>query len=201
MPEETTNIHTFRDESLDDSLYSRQRYVLGDFAMNQLQKAHIYLSGLGGLGVEIAKNVILAGPNAVTLHDTKSATEEDLSSQFYINEADVGKNRAVLSAPRLAELNPYVTVHTNTSQVDLTNLSFFDQFKCVILTDAPLSQQIAIDAYCHKKGIPFLAADTFGVFAWAFADFGPEFVVHDKDGEEHDEILVGNISQGERGKL
>lgn len=47
------NVHTFRDDSLDDSLYSRQRYVLGDFAMNQLQKAHIFLSGLGGLGVEI----------------------------------------------------------------------------------------------------------------------------------------------------
>lgn len=47
------SVHTFKDDSLDDSLYSRQRYVLGDFAMNQLQKAHIFLSGLGGLGVEI----------------------------------------------------------------------------------------------------------------------------------------------------
>ena len=49
-----TNVHTFKDDTLDDSLYSRQRYVLGDFAMNQLQKAHIFLSGLGGVGIEIS---------------------------------------------------------------------------------------------------------------------------------------------------
>ena len=49
------SVHSFKDDTLDDSLYSRQRYVLGDFAMNQLQKAHIFLSGLGGLGVEIGK--------------------------------------------------------------------------------------------------------------------------------------------------
>jgi ubiquitin-activating enzyme E1-like protein 2 len=54
-----TNVHTFKDDTLDDSLYSRQRYVLGDFAMNQLQKAHILLSGLGGVGIEIGMFITL----------------------------------------------------------------------------------------------------------------------------------------------
>jgi hypothetical protein len=67
------------------------------------------------------------------------------------------------------------------------------------LTDAPLSQQLAINDYCHKKGIAFLSADTFGAFAWAFADFGDAFVVHDKDGEEPEDILVGNVSKDQQG--
>lgn len=43
---------------IDDSLYSRQRYVLGDEAMKRMHKASVLILGLGGLGVEIAKNLV-----------------------------------------------------------------------------------------------------------------------------------------------
>lgn len=56
---------------LDDALYSRQRYVLGTEAMVRMSNARVFLSGLGGLGVEVAKNVILGGVKGVTLHDTR----------------------------------------------------------------------------------------------------------------------------------
>ena len=32
---------------------SRQRYVLGDHAMHEMARSSVFLSGLGGLGVEI----------------------------------------------------------------------------------------------------------------------------------------------------
>ena len=41
---------------------------------------------MGGLGVEIAKNVILAGVKAVTVHDVNSATMSDLSAQYYLTK-------------------------------------------------------------------------------------------------------------------
>ena len=37
------------------SCYSRQRYVLGDSAMHQMAVSSVFLSGIGGLGVEIGK--------------------------------------------------------------------------------------------------------------------------------------------------
>ncbi|GCB77938.1 hypothetical protein scyTo_0020046 [Scyliorhinus torazame] len=40
---------------IDDSLYSRQRYVLGDNAMYRMAESHVFLSGIGGLGIEIGK--------------------------------------------------------------------------------------------------------------------------------------------------
>ena len=40
---------------------SRQRYVLGDDAMKRLRQHHVLIIGIGGLGIEIAKNVVLAG--------------------------------------------------------------------------------------------------------------------------------------------
>ena len=44
---------------IDDNLYSRQRYVLGDEAMKKMVKSSVFLSGLGGLGVEIGSVLML----------------------------------------------------------------------------------------------------------------------------------------------
>ena len=56
--------------AIDEGLYSRQLYVLGHEAMRRMATSNVLISGLGGLGVEIAKNVILGGVKSVTLHDT-----------------------------------------------------------------------------------------------------------------------------------
>lgn len=33
--------------------YSRQHYVLGEAAMNRMAKSNVFISGIGGLGIEI----------------------------------------------------------------------------------------------------------------------------------------------------
>jgi uncharacterized UBP type Zn finger protein len=37
--------------------------------------------------------------------------------------------------------------------------------------------------------------DTYGVFGWAFADFGQNFEVFDKNGEEPKEVFLSHITQ------
>ena len=96
---------------IDESLYSRQLYVLGHDAMKKMAKSAVLISGMKGLGLEIAKNIILGGVKSVTLHDECNAEMADLSSQFYLSEDDIGKNRAVVSLNKLAELNRYVHFH------------------------------------------------------------------------------------------
>lgn len=60
--------------------------------------------------MEVAKNLILAGVKSVTLYDPTPVTYYDLSAQFYLTEADVGKPRAAASVQKLADLNQYVHV-------------------------------------------------------------------------------------------
>ena len=43
--------------------YSRQIYTFGIAAMAKMMNSHVLLCGLSGLGVEVAKNVVLAGVN------------------------------------------------------------------------------------------------------------------------------------------
>ncbi|KAN0022843.1 hypothetical protein ACTFIU_005584 [Dictyostelium citrinum] len=198
--DEINNHPNYRDNNLDDSLYSRQRYVLGDFAMSKLSKGDVFLSGLGGVGVEVAKNIILAGIKSITLHDTKEASIYDLSSQFYINPEHVDQklNRAIISQSNLQELNPYVKVNTITnlslSDLILNNSNLLLQFKCIILTESNLNDQIKINEFCRENDIKFIIADCYGLGGWVFNDFGDEFKVYDKNGEELKEVFISNIS-------
>ena len=79
-----------------------------------MARSSVLISGLKGLGIEIAKNVILSGVKAVTLHDTEQVAVTDLGSQFFLRESDVGTNRAVACYQRAAELNSYVTMRHET---------------------------------------------------------------------------------------
>ena len=58
-----------------------RRYVLGHEAMYKMQNSNILIYGMGGLGAEIAKNIILAGVKSVTICDKKNVSYDDLSSQ------------------------------------------------------------------------------------------------------------------------
>ncbi|XP_035515300.1 ubiquitin-like modifier-activating enzyme 6 [Morone saxatilis] len=189
---------------IDDSLYSRQRYVLGDSAMHQMAQSSVFLSGMGGLGIEIAKNIVLAGVKAVTLHDPKQCETWDLGSNFFIRKEDVLSQRRRVEAvcPRVAELNPYVHVDMSSSALDdNTDLSFLRDYQCVILTETRLSLQKRVNEFCHSQQPPirFIGCDAYGICVRVFCDFGEEFEVSDPTGEEPKEIFIQTITQDNPG--
>jgi ubiquitin-activating enzyme E1 len=83
--------------------------------MGKLIKMKVVIVGMRGLGVEIAKNLILAGPNSVSLYDPDMTRINDLGANFYLEEKHVGKvSRAEGVKEKLNELNPYVKVSVVT---------------------------------------------------------------------------------------
>ncbi|CAK7218475.1 E1 ubiquitin-activating protein [Sporothrix curviconia] len=180
---------------IDESLYSRQLYVLGHEAMKRMSSSNVLIVGLKGLGVEIAKNIALAGVKSLTLYDPAPAAIADLSAQFFLHIDDVGKPRDEVTAPRVAELNAYTPVHIHKSDNLAENLPQFDRFQVVVLTNTPLADQIVIADYCHDKGIYVIVADTFGLFGSLFCDFGSKFAVSDATGENPLNGIVADIDE------
>lgn len=79
-------VDALADESreIDESLYSRQLYVLGHEAMKRMANSNILIVGMRGLGCEIAKNIALAGVKSLTLFDPNPVQIADLSTQVRI---------------------------------------------------------------------------------------------------------------------
>jgi len=73
------------------------------------------------------------------------------------------------------------------------------QYDVVILTDTDLATSQAVSQFCRKRGIKFISADCHGVFARVFDDFGEQFEVLDKNGEELQDVMIQKISNEEAG--
>lgn len=68
------------------SFFNLCRYVLGHDAMHRMGTTSVLIAGMRGLGVEIAKNVILSGVKSVTVQDEGQTAWSDLSSQVVLCE-------------------------------------------------------------------------------------------------------------------
>ncbi|XP_078162757.1 ubiquitin-activating enzyme E1 1-like [Carex rostrata] len=178
---------------IDEDLHSRQLAVYGRETMRRLFASNVLISGLQGLGAEIAKNLVLAGVRSVTLHDEENIELWDLSSNFFFSESDIGKNRALSCVQKLQELNNAVLISTLTGPLEKEQLS---NFQAVVFTDIPLEKAIEYDDYCHTHNPPiaFIKSEVRGLFGNIFCDFGPEFAVLDVDGEEPHTGIVASIS-------
>merc|ERR1719477_153523 len=112
-----------------------------------MQNASVLISGLKGLGMEIAKNVILSGVKSVTLHDTEKVEVADLGSQFFLRESDIGANRAAATYQRATELNNYVAMRYETGPIseDLVKEHTVVVLTRVVLTNSSLVEQRRIN--------------------------------------------------------
>ena len=141
-----------------------------------------------------AKNVILAGVKAVTLQDAEPAALADLGAQFYLSEADVGKNRAEACAARLQELNPAVEVAVVTEAVTPALVA---KHRAVVCTETDHDAAVAVNEACRAAGAAFIRGDVRGVFGRLFCDFGEAFDVLDVDGEEPHSCIIASVSNDE----
>ncbi|KAK7321373.1 hypothetical protein VNO77_31960 [Canavalia gladiata] len=178
---------------IDEDLHSRQLAVYGRETMRRLFASNVLVSGMQGLGVEIAKNLILAGVKSVTLHDEGTVELWDLSGNFVFSENDLGKNRADASVSKLQELNNAVVVLSLKTKLTKEQLS---NFQAVVFTEISLEKAIEFNDYCHSHQPPiaFIKTEVRGLFGSVFCDFGPEFTVFDVDGEEPHTGIIASIS-------
>ena len=179
---------------IDTNLYSRQIGTFGMEAMGKLIKMNVLIVGLRGLGVETAKNLILAGPKSVTLFDPTPVTWGDLSSNFYCKEEHVGKtSRADASFEKLQELNPYVKVNVVSS----LTLEDHANFHVVAYTEIfnSIDQMIEVNEFVRSKNIGFILSQTYGPQGFTFLDYGNEFMITDADGEDTKSFIVVAATQ------
>jgi ubiquitin-activating enzyme E1 len=196
---------------VDEKLYSRQLYVLGQDGQRNMMSSSCMVVGCSGLGVEVCKNIILAGISKLIMIDPVVPNAYDLGGNFYLhphhvtnNSSSSSKSRAAICRDALAQLNPYVHVSVESSVADWTATasnnnaaaaaSVLDAIRSAILRNRPtilvITIPLASDAMvmdinecCRSQGTCFVYAVTMSVFGQIFVDFGNQFVVTDADGE------------------
>jgi len=164
------------DDGLDDKeseLYDRQIRLWGVEAQKRIQNSKILMVGVGGLGAEVVKNLVLAGLSA-TIVDGATVSEADLASNFFLDAEDIGKNRAAAVLPRVQELNRLVTVECCAESLETMAadalLELVSKHNLIVCSNAPPALEKQLDALARERSIAFYAGAVFGYEGAFFVD-------------------------------
>ncbi|KAF2868312.1 hypothetical protein BDV95DRAFT_630539 [Massariosphaeria phaeospora] len=193
------------------ALYDRQIRLWGVQAQEKIRNANILLVSIKALANEIAKNLVLAGIGSITLADHATVTEDDLGAQFFVTEADIGKNRAEAAAPQIRKLNPRVRVNVITRDIkNEQNVNFYAAYDVIIATDLDFLTLSALDSGARLAQRPFYAGASHGFYGYIFADLGShEFVVEREQSNRATRVgpetttrsIIGTTTKKENGKI
>lgn len=176
-----------------EQLYSRQIAAYGPNSMNKLTKLKIFIYGIRGLGIEIAKNIILAGPQSLTIFDDTRITKEDLGSNFFVDEKDIGLRRDESSLKKLSELN-YLVKCDYFKEGEF--MDYIKDYDVVIITEImKLEDLIEIDKICYENKKGFIYSLVFGLTFYCFLDYG-KHLINNKNNNITTNYFIKNIIKG-----
>lgn len=181
--------------SLDEQLYSRQIAALGLRTMKKITKIKVLIYGMRGLGIEISKNIILVGPEKVSIFDDHKITIEDICSNFYIEEKDIGLRRDEVCLRKLKDLNPFVKCDIIKDKNIENSIKDYDII--VISEIMEIEQLIKINQFCHENKKGFIYCLVFGLIYFCFVDFG-EHIITNINNKEKKKYFIKDIIKGKK---
>ncbi|CAD8141130.1 unnamed protein product [Paramecium pentaurelia] len=178
--------------------YSRQAAALGMDTQQKLGQLDCFIYGLRGLGIEIARNLILMGLKRVIIYDKTVLSISDLGTNVYGKFDQVNKiTREQVVIQSLKNLNENVIVDIYDGIINGENLK---QFSIVVMTDIWNQNLIQeINEATRQQGNGFILAHSSGLFGSIFVDFSDNFIIEDNNGEKCKEFFIEEIKRDQKG--
>ena len=89
----------------------RTELLVGERELNRLKTAHVLIVGLGGIGSFAAEFIARAGVGTITLIDGDVFDPTNKNRQLTALDSTIGRNKAVVLAERLKDINPEIVLH------------------------------------------------------------------------------------------
>lgn len=89
----------------------RTELILGPDEMNRLKSAHVLIVGLGGIGSFAGEFIARAGVGTMTIIDGDAFDMTNKNRQLTALDSTIGKNKAVVLAERIRDINPEIQLN------------------------------------------------------------------------------------------
>lgn len=88
------------------AMEERTRLLIGDTAANRLNRAHVIVFGVGGVGGHVVEALARAGVGKLTLVDADVVSDSNRNRQILALCSTVGQPKVEVAARRVADINP-----------------------------------------------------------------------------------------------
>lgn len=141
--------------------FKRTKMLLGEEKFNKLNKSHVLIVGVGGVGGYVAEFLVRTGVGNITIVDQDVVDITNLNRQVIATNSTLNKPKVLAFKDRLLDINNKLNIKTIFEQLDKNNVEqvlLSDKFDYVI--DAIDSTKDKIELICNAKklNLPIISA-------------------------------------------
>ena len=149
--------------------YDRQLRLWGNDGQHSLEHANICVINATATATETLKCLVLPGISKYYIVDDALVSNDDLSSNFFVDTSSEGKPRAQVACELLQELNP--DSHGKWIKEKAVCLldndpEFFSSFTAVVCSRVSEHDILKISHYLWEHDIPLFIVDSIGMFGY-----------------------------------
>lgn len=139
----------------------RTRLLLGEEKLGILERSHVLVVGLGGVGAYAAEMLVRAGIGELTIADADTVGESNINRQLIALHSTIGRNKTDVLAERLRDINPQVVLHIHTEYIrDEKTYELLDEARYDYVVDCidTLSPKVNLIAGALERGYPLVSS-------------------------------------------
>ena len=143
-----------------DEQFIRTQMLLGSDAMSRLQKSHVAVFGLGGVGSWCAEALCRSGIGELTLVDLDDVSVSNINRQAAALHSTVGMKKAEATALRLSDISPNCILHPIAERYEAATREHFFSAHYDYIVDAIdlVSCKLDLIETAHQRNIPIISA-------------------------------------------
>lgn len=140
--------------------FNRTRLLLGDEAMEKLDKTKVIIFGTGGVGSWCAEGLVRSGVKHITLVDSDRVCITNVNRQMMATSRTIGMVKVEALKERLLEINPDVEIKAVQAIYSAENAADFDLDSYDYVIDAidSLKDKAALILHATRSKVKFYSS-------------------------------------------
>ena len=139
--------------------FTRTAWLLGDGAIEKLQKARVAVFGIGGVGGYTVEALVRSGVGAIDLIDNDVVSVSNLNRQIVALHSTVGRYKTEVMAERVLDINPNCKVKVFNTFYTPDSVEFdFSSYDYVVDAVDTVSAKLAIVENAIRANTPVISA-------------------------------------------
>ncbi len=139
--------------------FCRTEMLIGEDAQRALNKGHVAVFGLGGVGSYAVEALARAGVGKLTIVDFDVVDETNINRQLFALHSTVGKPKTEVAKARIADINPNAQVQALRVRFDQTTADQIDfsAFDYVIDAIDMVTSKLLLAEVCSAQNVPIIS--------------------------------------------
>lgn len=140
---------------------SRMEALIGEDSVKKLNKSHVAVFGLGGVGSYVTEALARAGVGTITLVDHDVIASSNINRQLYALTSTMGKNKVDVAKERILQINPKACVYAYNARYDketeAQGIFDFCQFDYVVDAIDTVTSKLLLVKSCNGARTPIIS--------------------------------------------